>query len=165
MTQTGSTVSFTDTSTDDDDTNNQDVVTVNWGDALSTITDTAAQISTGHRGGTFTHTYSGTRVRSYAIVHTVRDAVDPKLVSKESIKVAVPMRYNVTGTVPTGAYVYLKQAGHTRQIKKATTGTFTFTNVLPGTYTLHTYKSGSSFTDVGITVTGANVTQNIVANP
>ena len=113
VTQTGYQVSFTDTSSDADDTSNLDAVTVNWGDGST---------DAGVRGGSFTHTYSGSRVRSYAIVHVIRDSVDTKTFSKESIRVTVPMRYNVTGATSTNAYVYLKQGGHTRKIMKATDG-------------------------------------------
>ena len=114
-------------------------------------------------------------MRSYSIVHTVRDSVQNTLVSKEYIKVTVPMRYNVTGTVlqsdgltaVANSYVYLKQGGHTRKIVKSADGTFSFSNVLPGAYTIHVYKSGVTFgADVAVSVVSANVAQNVTAtNP
>jgi hypothetical protein len=96
-------------------------------------------------------------------------------VAKERIVASVPVRFNITGTVYQSngttaipaAYVYLKQANHTKQAKKATNGSFTFTNVLPGSYTIHVYKSGVTFgADVPVTVTNAAVVQDVNAtNP
>ncbi len=163
VTQTGYVVSFTDSSTDTGDNGIWDDVSVNWGDGAS---------DTGLRGGVFTHIYTG-RVRSISIVHKVSNSVDSNLYAKETLRLIVPMRYNVSGTVYqsngttaiTNAYVYLKQSNHTRKIVKSDgTGAFTFTNLIPGSYTIHVYKSGVTFgPDAAVTVTSGDVTQNAAA--
>jgi Carboxypeptidase regulatory-like domain/Doubled CXXCH motif (Paired_CXXCH_1) len=162
-TQTGYTVSFTDSSTDSGDTSNQDAVTVNWGDGTT---------DTGFRGGVFSHTFTG-RARNVSIVHMVRNSVNSNLYAKETLKLNVPVKYNVTGTVLqsdgltaiTSATVVLRVNGHTRQMTTSNgSGAFTFTNVLPGSYAIHVYKSGVTFgADVPVTVTTANVPQNVTA--
>jgi predicted secreted protein len=103
----------------------------------------------------------------------VRDSVDSTKVSKETLKLTVPVRYKITNTVLpsdgltaiTGASVYLKQSNHARQIVKSDgTGAFSFTNVLPGSYTIFVYKSGVTFgAAVPVTVTSADAAQNIKA--
>jgi Polysaccharide lyase family 4, domain II len=161
VTQTGYLVSFTDSSTDTGDKALFDAVTVNWGDGAT---------DTGVRGGVFTHTYTG-RARNVSIVHMARNYVDSDLYAKESISLTVPVRYTVSGTVYqsngttaiTNASVYLKQNNHTTKIVNAATGSFTFTNVLPGSYTIHVYKSGVTFGADALVSVSSNTTQNIKA--
>jgi hypothetical protein len=164
VTQTGYTVSFADTSTDASDPSFTDVVTVNWGDGV---------VSTGTRSGNFAHTYAS-RAISVAIRHIVRSSCDSKVISKDLFpQLSVPAKYNVTGTVfqsdtvttITSATVVLRLNGHTRQVTTSNgSGAFTFPGVLPGAYTIHVYKAGVTFgADVPVTVTNANVPQNVTA--
>jgi predicted CXXCH cytochrome family protein len=143
-------VSLTDASTDPDLTSN--TVTVNWGDGT---------ISSLSSGATFTHTY--TRGKTYKIFHSVTDGM---LSSSESFTVSVPQKFSVSGSVSTGAgtYLSLKKGGHTVKAMKATGGTYTFGNVVPGDYTIKAYKRGVTFTtnaDV-ISVTTGTATKNIL---
>jgi hypothetical protein len=161
---TGWTVSFTDQSSDPNGTT--DAVIVNWGDGM---------IDNGVAGGVFTHTYSNLRARNYIITHMVIDPLNPRLLVIEKFSVNVPQRYMVSGMVTNstgapmgGAYVYLKQNGHTKQYKKtASNGLYSFLNVLPGDYTVHVYKFGTAFgADASITNLGSNQTLTITAtNP
>ena len=154
-TTNGWTVSFTDRSTfDSNATAAFKIVTVNWGDGSAGVITAGTATS---------HTYSNSRVRSYTVTQTVTDTVHP--VSRTTFKVSVPQKYTVSGTTVAGARVYLKLNGHIRQSTVATVGAFSFSNVLPGSYTIRVYKVGSSFTDYTINNLSADVTGiNIPAN-
>jgi Carboxypeptidase regulatory-like domain/Doubled CXXCH motif (Paired_CXXCH_1) len=159
MTATGYQVSFTDTSTNGDGSTAN--VSVNWGDGTYDI---------GVMGGTFTHTYSNLRARSYVINHMAISPGNPRLVSHpiDSFSVNVPQRYTVSGIVTTStgtpmgsAYVFLKQSGHTKQYKKTlANGLFTFPNVLPGDYTVHVFKFGTTF-GADATIPGLSSNQSL----
>jgi Carboxypeptidase regulatory-like domain len=160
VTVTGWAVSFTDASTDPDGTT--DAVTVNWGDG---------NIDLGVMGGTFTHTYSNLRARNYIITHVVTDPVNPRLISKEAFSVNVPTRYTISGLVTTStgtpmgsAYVFLKQNGHTKQYKKtAVNGSYSFSGVLPGDYTIHVFKFGTTYgADAAIIGLSSNLTMSTI---
>lgn len=76
---TGHTVSFIDNSTDAEDPQYDLLIAVNWGDGT---------ISTGHAGGTFSHTYISSR--KFTIRHKATDTVG--LSGYESISVVVPRK-------------------------------------------------------------------------
>ncbi len=144
VTVTAWTVSFADASTSGDGTTPN--VNVNWGDGNYDL---------GVAGGTFTHTYASTRARSYTINHVAISSVNPRLTSTaDRFSVNVPQRYTISGIVTTStgttpmanAYVFLKAGTRTVQYKKTVSnGLFTFPSVLPGDYTVHVYKFGTTF--------------------
>jgi hypothetical protein len=143
-------VSFTDTTTDPDGT--KDVVTVNWGDGSA--------ISTGVAGDTFTHNYQSAvdslgnpitpRARFYTIYQRAIDPINPRSVSKtttSSFRVFVPERLQLvtsvtdtTGNAINGVRISIKKDGHTVKSALATGNTATFTNLLPGSYSIKAYK-------------------------
>jgi hypothetical protein len=124
-------------------------IKVNWGDGNVVI---------GNQGNTFTHTYAS-RTRTYSIVHTATNAEGSS--SGEVFQVPVPVKFTVSGSAVAGARLYLKKSGHTLKIVTAAPdGSFSFSNVVPGDYTITAYKSGSSFSNPAATVpvTNADVT-------
>jgi hypothetical protein len=142
-------VTFTDASTDpiQNDPNGITTVTVTWGDGSQ---------STGAVGAAFSRTYS--TAGTYTILHTATDAAG--LSNTEKLTVSVPQKFSITGTVTRSG---TGLAGVTMILKlntttKATTttagdGTYTFGNVLPGTYVVQPFKSGSTFSPATRTVT------------
>lgn len=154
------TVSFTDASTDDD-VLPVNAISVNWGDGI---------VTPGNKGQTFSHIYAS-RSRTYTIVHTVTDA--GVLSAGEHFTVSVPTKYMVSGvvtlkdgTTPLGSVsLALKYNGHTRAVRKsAANGTFSFTNVLPGSYTIRPYKRGNAFTTATVSNLSSDMTVTISAN-
>jgi len=146
-------VSITDQSTDPD--NNLSRVHVNWGDGLSQYITP---------GGTVTHTY--TNHGSYTITLTAQDSAGAKSSISQSVSFS---RFKITGTVTSsgnpvaGASVKL-YLGNT--LLKSTTslsnGSFSFSYLKPGTYTIKTSKTGYTFPDTEVTV-GPNKTVTIQA--
>ena len=151
-------VTFTDASTDVD--GNIASVTVVWGDG---------SVSTGNAGDPFSHSY--TRSGRFMIAHSVKDAAGVVRVERAFVKIVPPV-YTISGTVTdnagnplSGAMVYLKLGGHTRSIaRSAANGTFTLNRVLPGTYSINTYKRGYTFNALSpVAVTGIISGQTIAA--
>jgi PKD repeat protein len=146
-------VSITDQSTDPD--NNLSRVHVNWGDGLSQYITL---------GGTVTHTY--TNHGSYTITLTAQDSAGAKSSISQSVSFS---RFKITGTVTSsgnpvaGASVKL-YLGNT--LLKSTTslsnGSFSFSYLKPGTYTIKTSKTGYTFPDTEVIV-GPNQTVTIQA--
>ncbi len=138
---TGSTVTLTDSSTSGSS------VSINWGDGTG--------LSTGSAGGVFTHTY--TTNNTFTIVDT---ATVSGISATSSQKVTVPAKYAVSGTVTnlagtplSAASLTLKLSGVTKGITSTNaSGAFTFTNVVPGTYTITVTKSGYTFANPAATV-------------
>ena len=144
------TVSFTDASVDAAGNSPAGIalVKVNWGDG-SVSTGVAA-------GDIFSHTYAS--ASSYTIMHTATNAAG--MSASESRRVAVPQKFSITGSATrtgtglSGVTMILKFNGTT----KATTttagdGTYTFGNILAGTYVVQPFKSGTTFTPSTRTVT------------
>jgi PKD repeat protein len=143
-TVTGMNVSLTDTSTDDGGASNL-AVFVSWGDGTS---------STGVGGGTLAHTYA--LAGTYTIKHSVTDSGGLKSFSPNATVTVTTPKYTVSGTITrSGApfanvTVYLKQNGVTKKTTlTGTTGAYTFTSVLAGTYTVVPVKTGYTFTPTG----------------
>jgi hypothetical protein len=151
MTQSAYTVSFTDASTDTETPQANLNVTVNWGDGT---------ISTGAAGTAFSHTYG--RAMTFNIVQT---ATDGNLFANSATKVSVPVKYSITGNVSGGGStgtVYLSLLKNGRRVKftkRTGDGAYSFTGVLPGTYTVRAYKyKYNVVTTTDIVVTNANQT-------
>ncbi len=168
LTQTGYTVSFTDTSSAAAPSpalpNN--AITVKWGDGT---------ISTGNALSVFSHPYP-IRAATYTITHTATNSGDAtdngKLSAAEKITVSVPMKYtvsvNVTSAATTsnlsGATVALKANGkHTKATGKTNaSGNYTFSNVLSGSYTIRSYASGHNAGETSAFIVSAGTaTQNM----
>ncbi len=138
---TGSTVTLTDSSTSGSS------VSINWGDGTG--------LSTGSAGGVFTHTY--TTNNTFNIIDT---ATVSGISATSSQTVTVPAKYTVSGTVTnlagtplSAASLTLKLSGVTKGITSTNaSGAFTFTNVVPGTYTITVTKSGYTFANPAATV-------------
>ena len=151
------TISFTDASTDPAQNNPRGITsdTVSWGDGSS---------SSGAVGSLFTHTYAlnGT----FPIVHTVVNAAG--LNSSERLTVTVPQKFSIGGTVThggsglaiSGVTMILKLNGTTKATATTgSSGSYTFSNLLPGSYVVQPYKSGTVFTPATRTVVvGPNAT-------
>ena len=140
------TVSFTDAST------NATTVKVNWGDG--NVEDKAA-------GSAFTHTYS--RARNYTILHVASGA--GAQFSSEQFSVTVPMKFTVDGSVAAGTTLSLRKNGRTVKALKASDtsgGSYEFTDVLPGDYTIVAYKRGVAFSNpVASFTVNSSMTVNI----
>jgi len=136
------TVSFADAST------NAASISVNWGDG---------NVETGNAGATFTHTYG--RAKSFTITHI---AENQQLFSSEMFTVAVPQKFSVSGTVPSGTTLSLRKNGRTVKALKASQtsgGTFDFGLVIPDNYTITAYKKGVTFSNpYAVDATTGNVT-------
>ncbi|MGO9379674.1 MAG: PKD domain-containing protein [Dissulfurispiraceae bacterium] len=124
-------------------------ITVNWGDGSA--------VSTGSAGGIFTHTYAS--ASTYTIVDT---ATIQGLSASTKLPVTVPPKYtvsgvvtNLAGTVPLSSVsLSLKLNGVTKAITSTgSNGSYTFINVVPGTYTVTASKSGYMFANPADTVT------------
>jgi hypothetical protein len=151
MTQSAYTVSFTDASTDAETAQSALGVTVNWGDGT---------ISTGPGGSAFSHTYS--RAMTFSIIQTVTDG---QLFASDSVKKSVPVKYSITGNVSGGGStgtVYLSLLKNGRRVKftkRTGDGAYSFSNVLPGTYTVRAYKyKYNVVTTTDVVVTNADAT-------
>ena len=157
------TVTFTDASSDNINNSPNGIKSevVNWGDG---------QISSNVAAGTaFTHTYAAGS--TFTIQHTATNAAG--LSATESLKVTVPQKFSVGGTVTQSdgilglseVTMILKYNGVTKKlITTAADGTYVLTGIIPGTYTVQPYKSGTKFSPasqtviVGADVTGVNFT-------
>lgn len=175
-------VSLTDASTDPQGaafpTN---AVTVNWGDGSS---------STGNQGATFTHTYTAAPTPppygtgAYTITLSVIDAAGLTGSMTTSVGAAVfGSGFTITGTITpasgqpatiasnilvslknsSGAVVANTYTPYFTTTAPVNAGTYTFMNVVPGTYTVVPYKTGLTFT---LTSTSNSVTvgPNAVVN-
>jgi len=83
-------------------------------------------------------------VKLFTIVQTVTDQGDSvggnvKSNTKKYTNVAVPTRVAVGGTAATGTVISLRLGNHTVKYTKAVGGAYSFTGVLPGTYTIRSY--------------------------
>jgi hypothetical protein len=157
ITKSGWTVTVTDNSTDAEDAQSALGVTVDWG---------SGSPSTGSGGSTLTKTY--TVAGNYVIKHKVKDTAGAATWSANT-SVSVPVKYTVSGKVTrsngttaiAGVILYLKSATKTYAASSRTDGTYTFSNVAPGTYDVIAIKAGYTFASPalsGVVVTSANVT-------
>ena len=129
-------------------------ISIKWGDGST---------STGSAGGTFTHTYSSNN--TYTIVAS---ATLQGLVASQNLQAIVPTKYTVGGTVTnlagtplSGVSLQLKLNGVAKAAATtASNGTYSFINVVAGTYTITATKSGYTFASPAatVTVTSGNVT-------
>ena len=139
MTLNGYTLSFTDASQVFSSRSTVTApVSVNWGDGA---------VNTGATGAFFSHAYANGVIKTYYITHVVTDPVNPSLVTKATFSVNVPQRYtlvtvvtNSAGGAINGAQITLKKNGLAVQSAKPAGNVATFTNVLPGIYTVTAYK-------------------------
>src|SRR5208283_5925003 len=130
-------------------------ISINWGDGSTA--------STGSAGGIFTHTYSSNN--TYTIVAS---ATLQGLVASQNLQAIVPTKYTVGGTVTnlagtplSGVSLQLKLNGVAKAAATtASNGTYSFINVVAGTYTITATKSGYTFASPAatVTVTSGNVT-------
>ena len=140
----GMTVTVSDRSYDAEDAPGMMTVTVNCGNGT---------VKTGPDNTDLVCTYS--TAGSYTVRHSVTDTEG---LSSSSANVAVTIaapRFTVSGkltkqdgTPIAGGTLYLQLAGVNKYVavSAATTGNFTFTNVLPDTYTVRAIKTGYTFT-------------------
>lgn len=156
----GMSVSFTDTSADGEDVTSALSVSVNWGDG---------NISTGNGGGTFSHTYAA--AGSYTIRHSATDTGNLSS-SSPNVTATIVESYGITGSVsdastaPVPGVTMSLKMGYT--LKKTTTtasdGSYSFTKMLKGCYTVIPSKAGVTFSPasqsvcVGPTKTNINFT-------
>jgi hypothetical protein len=143
----GMTVTITDTSTDAEDAPGAMTATVLCGNST---------VATGPDNTNLACTY--TTAGSYTIRHSVKDTGG---LGNSSANVTVSVggsasRQTVSGTLTkqdgspvSGATLYLQVGTQAKYVavSAATTGNFTFTNVLPGTYTIRVIKGGLTFTN------------------
>jgi predicted CXXCH cytochrome family protein len=143
----GMSVQITDQSTDNEDAQSALAVTVLCGNST---------VATGAGGTTLTCNY--TTAGSYTIRHSVKDTGG---LGNSSANVTVSVggsasRQTVSGTLTkqdgspvSGGTLYLQVGTQAKYVavSQATTGNFTFTNVLPGTYTIRVIKGGLTFTN------------------
>ena len=164
----GMTATVSDRSTDAQDAPGAMTVTVNCGNSI---------VITGPDHTDFVCTY--TTAGTYIIKHSVMDTGG---LGSSSPNASVTVgssssRYSVSGTLTKqdgtpigGGYLYLQLAGVNKYLalSAATTGTFTFSNVVPGTYTVKATKTGLTFTTPAesipspIVVGSSNITGVIV---
>ncbi len=178
LTISGWTVSFNDTSSDPDGPLPANAVTISWGDGA---------IESKNAGLPFSHTYSS--AATYIIRHTVTDAggmmsrwqYTSGPLTGQDARVTVPastIKYSINGTITDtgaaavlGATVSLKRNGVT--LKSTTTaagGTYSFTGLDSGTYTVTAALSGydwqtaagtqSLSLPVTVTITNSSVIQD-----
>ncbi len=135
------TVSFTDASTDDAafPTN---AVRVTWGDGYS---------STGNAGAAFSHTY--TAAGTYPITLRATDAggLSNSATASSGALTAFTITGTVTGASPNVNNMLVSLKSGTTVVANTYTpvsgaGTYTFTNVKPGTYTVVPFKTGVTLT-------------------
>jgi hypothetical protein len=143
----GMTVTITDTSTDAEDAPGAMTATVLCGNST---------VATGPDNTNLVCTY--TTAGSYTIRHSVKDTGG---LGNSSANVTVSVggsasRQTVSGTLTkqdgspvSGGTLYLQVGTQAKYVavSAATTGNFTFTNVLPGTYTIRVIKGGLTFTN------------------
>jgi hypothetical protein len=161
------TMTVTDTSTDDGpdadalpgDGNASLKLTVSWGDSSTNSPATGA-------GAVFSHLYANPG--SYTVTETVTDsALQPA--PAPATCAATAAYFTLSGTVyrsngttaVTYATVQLYKGAALQQSKStAATGTFSFTNLKPGTYSLRVVKSGYTFANPawGPNAVGPNAT-------
>jgi hypothetical protein len=124
-------------------------------------------------GSTFTCTYTTAGTR-----YITHKAVDPDGASAMSANtsVYVPTKYTVKGTVTRsngttpiyGVILYLNNGvKNTNATSSKSDGTFTFTGVVPGTYSVKALKSGYTFTNPeisGLVVDGNEIDVNFSSN-
>ncbi|MCX7793178.1 MAG: PKD domain-containing protein [Thermodesulfovibrionales bacterium] len=138
------TVSITDTSTDPD--GNLSSITINWGDGY---------VQTLSPGATVTRTYA--TQGSYSITLTAKDSTGAKSSVSQIVSFS---RFKITGSVtnssgnPVGGATLKLYKGSTllKTSYSTTAGSFSFTYLKPGTYTIKTTKSGYTFPDTEVTV-------------
>jgi hypothetical protein len=159
----GMSVSFTDTSTDNEDLPANLNVTVNWGDGTT---------STGNGGSTFAKTYAA--AGSYVIRHSVADS-GGMTSSSQNATVSIIEKYSIGGTVIDGSGAAL--AGTRLSLKmgytvKSTTlsasdGTYSFNNLLKGCYTVVPSMTGKTFTPASryLCVGPSSTTVNFTSTP
>jgi hypothetical protein len=159
------TVSFTDASADAAGNSPSGISSnlVNWGDGSATLCTT---------GGVCTHTYAA--ASTFTIRHTVTNAAG--LSATESRTMAVPQKFIIGGAVThgdpatglQGATMILKFNNTTKAVKTtAADGSFSFGNLLPGTYVVQPYKSGTVFTPARqiVTIGPDSTSINFTATP
>jgi predicted CxxxxCH...CXXCH cytochrome family protein len=173
VTVSGYTVTVTDYSTDPDYNtcghSGPGAVRVQWGTAVAPDTEISADLTdtrpTMGRTVSYTYATSGT----YTLKHAVRDNYPSGYIYSNNIAVTVPTTVSVKGTVTRsngttliyGASLTLRSATKSYIATTKTDGTFTFTNVQPGTYNITAIKAGYTFSNpavTGIAVTTENVT-------
>ena len=164
---TGMTVTVSDRSTDAEDAPGTMTVTVNCGNST---------VKTGPDNTDLVCTY--TTAGTYIIRHSVKDTGGLRSSSANvSATIAGSARYNVSGTLTkqdgtpiAGGTLFLQVGTQAKYVavSAATTGNFTFTNVLPGSYTVKAIKTGLTFTlpaqsvPAPIVVGSSNVTGVVV---
>jgi len=167
----GYTVTVTDYSVDPDYNScghaGQGTILVQWGAAGVPDSTISADLTNSPPavGRTISHTY--TAPGTYLVKHGVKDNVPSPYVYSGNTPVTVPTTVSVSGRVVrldgitpvSSASMRLLQG--TQVVKLTTTaadGTYTFTNVAPGSYTARAVKSGLVFVDQPVTVTTSSVT-------
>ena len=176
VTVSGYTVTVTDFSTDPDynscDHTGPGSVMVQWGPAGVPDTEVSADLTDVRPtvGRTISRTY--TTAGTYTLKHAVKDNGPSPYVYSGNTQVIVPSTYSVSGKVTrldgttpvSGASMRLKKGSSV--VKIATTnvsGDYTFTNVLPDSYTVQAIKSGLTFpveppaVVINSNVTGVNI--------
>jgi PKD repeat protein len=141
----GMTVTISDRSTDAEDPPGAMTVTVLCGNSTTVIGPDNSDL-------VCEYTTAGT----YTIRHSVKDTGGLGSSSANvSVTVGSTSKYTVSGTITrqdgspiSGATLYLQIGTQAKYVAtSATNGTFTFTNVLAGTYTIRAVKTGLTFTN------------------
>ena len=154
------TVTLTDASTDAD--GDPLTVTVYWGDGSTSS-------GSGGGGQQYPHTYS--KAGTYTITYAVYDGT--VTTNANALQAVVPVYYSISGKVvkndgntaiPFAVVKLYSGATLLKTMYATTTGTYSFTNLAPGNYTLQTTASGYTFANVNVTISSSSLTQTIKAN-
>ena len=173
VTVSGYTVTVTDYSTDPDyntcDHSGPGTLLVQWG--ATGVPDTQMSVDlTNTRpavGRSVSHTYSTSG--TFVVKHAVKDNFPSGFVYSNNISVTVPSKFIVSGRVTrsngttpiSGVTLFLRSSSKSFSTSTQTDGTYTFTNVVPDTYSITASKVGYTFNNpavTGIVVTTSDVT-------
>jgi predicted CxxxxCH...CXXCH cytochrome family protein len=167
----GFTVTVTDFSTDPDYNScghtGQGAVRAQWGASGVPETVISADLTDAPPavGRSISHTYSA--AGNYVIGHAVKDNASANYVASGNVQVTVPATLSISGRVvrldgttpvPSASMRLLQGASVVKTTSTATDGTYSFVNVVPGSYTVRAIKTGLVFVDQPVTITTSSVT-------